>query len=130
MNNFVRNEISKYKLPGSKLTIKSGARIIDDKIVIKDRKNRRMDTQPLDKPSAGSCFRNPEGGFAWKYIDEVGLIGANMNGAEISAKHPNFIINVGGGTGEDYLALALKAQEEVKKKFGVKLIMEVEKFNC
>ena len=53
-----------------------------------------------------------------------------MNGAEISAKHPNFIINAGGGTGEDYLALALKAQEEVKKKFDVKLIMEVEKFNC
>ena len=98
--------------------------------LIKDRKNRRMDTQPLDKPSAGSCFRNPEGGFAWKYIDEVGLRGANMNGAEISTKHPNFIINAGGGTGEDYLALALKAQEEVKKKFDVKLIMEVEKFNC
>lgn len=98
--------------------------------LIKDRKNRRMDTQPLDKPSAGSCFRNPDGGFAWKYIDEVGLRGANMNGAEISAKHPNFIINAGGGTGEDYLALALKAQEEVKKKFDVKLIMEVEKFNC
>ena len=98
--------------------------------LIKDRKNRRMDTQPLDKPSAGSCFRNPDGGFAWKYIDEVGLRGANMNGAEISTKHPNFIINAGGGTGEDYLALAYRVQEEVKKKFDVKLIMEVEKFNC
>lgn len=98
--------------------------------LIKDRKNRRLSTQPLDKPSAGSCFRNPDGDFAWKYIDGVGLRGFNINGAQISEKHPNFIVNVGGGSGEDYLALAIKVQEEVWKKYNVKLIMEVEKFNC
>ena len=104
---------------------------VDDILsLISERKNRRLNTQPLDKPSAGSCFRNPVDGFAWKYIDGVGLRGASQNGVEISFKHPNFIVNNGKGTGEDYLALALKVQEEVKKKYDIKLVMEVEKFNC
>ncbi len=98
--------------------------------LIKERKERRQNTQPLDKPSAGSCFRNPEGGFAWKYIDGVGLRGFNLNGVKVSDKHPNFIVNEQGGTGEDYLTIAFKIQEEVKKKYDIKLIMEVEKFNC
>ncbi len=98
--------------------------------LIKERKERRVSTQPLDKPSAGSCFRNPEGGFAWKYIDGVGLRGFNLNGVKVSEKHPNFIVNDESGSGEDYLNIAIKIQEEVKKKYDVKLIMEVEKFNC
>ncbi|MDO4500264.1 MAG: UDP-N-acetylmuramate dehydrogenase [Erysipelotrichaceae bacterium] len=98
--------------------------------LIADRASRRKESQPLDKPSAGSCFRNPENMAAWKLIDDVGLRGYEIGGAKVSEKHSNFLINNGNGKGEDYLALALKIQEEVKEKFNVKLTMEVEKFNC
>lgn len=106
----------------------------NDKTLIKelmeDRANRRKSSQPLDKPSAGSCFRNPEGVFAWQLIDDIGYRGFNRNGVMVSNKHSNFIVNTGGGTGEDYLAIALDIQEKIKNKHNIKLIMEAEKFNC
>lgn len=98
--------------------------------LMNDRLQRRLSSQPLDKPSAGSCFRNPEGYFAWKLIDELGYRGHTYNGVMVSPKHPNFLINNDKGTAEDYLALALDIQQKVKDKYQLKLIMEVEKFNC
>lgn len=100
------------------------------KELIEDRSNRRKKTQPLDMPSAGSCFRNPEGKYAWELIDDIGYRGYCLNDVSVSSKHSNFIINNGQGSGEDYLAIALDIQEKVKNKHNIKLIMEVEKFNC
>lgn len=100
------------------------------KALMLDRLNRRKATQPLDKPSAGSSFRNPENEAAWKLIDSLGFRGYRLNDVEVSSKHSNFIVNVGQGKGEDYLNIALKIQEAVKEKYDIKLVMEVEKFNC
>ncbi len=95
-----------------------------------DRLRRRKETQPLDKASAGSCFRNPENDFAWKLIDGIGYRGYSQNDVCVSPKHSNFIINEGNGTAQDYLDIVYQIQEKVKEKYGVKLVMEVEKFNC
>lgn len=103
---------------------------IKTKALIEDRAMRRRQSQPIDKPSAGSCFRNPEGDFAWKLIDGIGYRGMRINDVEVSNKHSNFIINTSNGCGEDYLKLALDIQEKVNAKYGIKLVMEVEKFNC
>ena len=100
------------------------------KELMEERFQRRKKTQPLDKPSAGSCFRNPEGKFAWEYIDELGYRGKSINGVKISDKHSNFIINENGGKAEDYLKMVYDIQDKVKEKYNIKLIMEVEKFNC
>ena len=100
------------------------------KELMNERLQRRKDTQPLDKPSAGSCFRNPDSNYAWKIVEDLGYRGYKLNGIEVSNKHANFIVNNGGGTSEDYLKIVYKIQEEALKKHNVKLIMEVEKFNC
>ncbi|MBQ6334085.1 MAG: UDP-N-acetylmuramate dehydrogenase [Erysipelotrichaceae bacterium] len=95
-----------------------------------DRLRRRRDTQPLDKASAGSCFRNPDNDFAWKLIDGIGYRGFSLNGVCVSEKHSNFIVNENGGKAEDYMNIVYQIQDKVKEKYGVKLVMEVEKFNC
>ena len=100
------------------------------KSLMKERLERRKETQPLDKASAGSCFRNPNNDFAWKLIDSIDYRGYKKNDIEVSSKHSNFIINVNNGSGEDYLEVARDIQNKVKEKYDVKLIMEVEKFNC
>lgn len=98
--------------------------------LMKDRLERRRNTQPLDYPSAGSCFRNPENTAAWKLIDEIGYRGYTLNGVKVSEKHSNFIINADNGTAEDYLNIVYDIQRIVKEKYDIKLVMEVEKFNC
>ena len=85
-----------------------------------------METQPLDYPSAGSVFRNPEGMHAGELIEKCGLKGKNINGAEISKKHANFIINVGNPTGRDIIKLIDIAREKVLEKYGISLILEQE----
>ena len=100
------------------------------KELMDERLKRRKDTQPLDKWSAGSCFRNPEGTYAWKLIDELGYRGHKVNDIEVSEKHSNFIVNNGNGKAEDYLNIVYDIQEKVAKQYNIKLIMEVEKFNC
>ncbi|MBQ1566731.1 MAG: UDP-N-acetylmuramate dehydrogenase [Erysipelotrichaceae bacterium] len=109
------------------LTRKDSQEILD---LMADRLRRRKETQPLEMASAGSCFRNPEGTFAWKLIDGIGYRGKKVNGICVSEKHSNFIVNEGGGTADDYLGVVYQIIDGVKEKYGIKLVMEVEKFNC
>lgn len=99
------------------------------KTLVDDRRARRMETQPLDKPSAGSMFRNPKEGFSWKFIDDCGLRGKKIGGAQISEKHSNFIVNNGDATAQDIADLVSYIQEKVKEEFNVSLHTEVERFN-
>ena len=92
--------------------------------LIKSRKERRIETQPLDYPSAGSVFRNPEGMHAGELIEKCGLKGHQIGGAMISKKHANFIINYDNATGEDIIKLINYTKEKVKEKYNVELILE------
>ena len=67
---------------------------------------------------------------AWKMIDGIGYRGFKVNDVLVSEKHSNFIVNTGEGKADDYLSIVYQIQDKVKEKYGVKLIMEVEKFNC
>ena len=90
------------------------------------RKKRRIDTQPLDKPSAGSVFRNPEGLSAGKLIEDAGLKGYKIGGAKISTKHANFIVNTGNATYEDILELIDYTKKKIKEIYNIDLILEQE----
>lgn len=93
------------------------------------RRERRMASQPLDRPSAGSVFRNPDDVPAWKLIEGIGYRGHRIGDAQVSEKHVNFIVNDGHARAEDFLALTEEIQKLVKEKYGISLHMEVEKFN-
>ena len=97
--------------------------------VIRDRRKRRMESQPLEYPSAGSVFRNPEGMSAWKLIDDAGLKGYSIGGAKVSEKHANFIINYDHATGEDVKNLIEYVRSTVKEKFDIDLKVEQEFVN-
>ena len=86
---------------------------------------RRRDKQPLNFPSAGSTFKRPDGYFAGKLIEDSGLKGKSIGGAQVSEKHAGFIINTGGATSEDILALIDCCIETVYNKFNVRLVPEV-----
>jgi UDP-N-acetylmuramate dehydrogenase len=86
---------------------------------------RRMATQPLDQPSCGSVFKNPEGDFAGRLIEAAGLKGVGQGGAQISTRHANFIVNTGGASAEDVYTLITRARTEVWRQFGVLLEPEV-----
>ena len=86
---------------------------------------RRRSKQPLELPSAGSTFKRPEGHFAGKLIQDAGLCGVIVGGAQISEKHAGFIVNRGGATAADILQLMEKVQEKVQALFGVHLQPEV-----
>ena len=94
-----------------------------------DRRERRMASQPLEYPSCGSVFRNPEGLNAWKLVADIGYRGMKKGGAMVSEKHCNFIVNTGNASADDYLALIEEIQAGVREKYGVDLHTEVEKFN-
>lgn len=94
--------------------------------LVEDRKKRRLETQPLEYPSAGSVFRNPEGDFAGRLIEEIGYKGYSIGEAEVSKKHANFIINKGNAKGDDIKKLILEIQEKIKEKYGIELKIEQE----
>ena len=75
-------------------------------------------------PSAGSVFRNPEGMYAGELIEKIGLKGYKLNGAMVSEKHANFIVNKDNASGKDIVKLIQKIKDEVKKEFDVDLILE------
>ncbi len=86
---------------------------------------KRRASQPLELPSAGSTFKRPEGNFAGTLIDRCGLKGTRIGGAEVSRKHAGFVVNIGGATCADVLALIEKIQETVYDASGVRLEPEV-----
>ena len=86
---------------------------------------RRIATQPLGEPNAGSVFRNPEGDYAARLIEACGLKGRVIGGAQISEKHANFIVNIGRARAADIEALIRLAEGTVKEKYGVALEREV-----
>lgn len=94
--------------------------------IIEDRKKRRIMSQPLEFPSAGSVFRNPVDNFAGKLIEDIGYKGKIIGGAQVSEKHANFIINTGGCTGKDIIKLITEIKEKVKEKYNIELILEQE----
>ena len=94
--------------------------------LINERKKRRIETQPLEYPSAGSVFRNPEGDFAGRLIEEIGYKGKSVGGAKVSEKHANFIINTGSATGEDIKKLIKEIKEKIKEKYNIELKVEQE----
>lgn len=100
---------------------------IDSKI--KENLLKRKNSQPLEYPSAGSVFRNPEGNYAGKIIEELGLKGKNIGGAEISTKHANFIINKNNASSSDILNLIKLVQKEVKDKYKIDLKLEQQLVN-
>ncbi len=88
-------------------------------------KDRRLRTQPLQLACAGSVFRNPQGHFAARLIEEAGLKGLRVGGAEVSPLHANFIVNTGQATAHDVLTLIEQVKTAVNEKFGVRLVPEV-----
>jgi UDP-N-acetylmuramate dehydrogenase len=87
---------------------------------------RRIATQPLGEPNAGSVFRNPPGEYAARLIEACGLKGRTIGAAQISAKHANFIVNLGGARAADIEALIELAEGAVKERFGIALEREVQ----
>ena len=87
---------------------------------------QRESKQPLEFPSCGSVFKRPPGHFAGKLIQDSGLQGKQIGGAQFSTKHAGFIVNVGSATATDYLELIQYVQNTVKRKFDVELETEVE----
>lgn len=98
---------------------------IEISAMMKDFAGRRRDKQPLDKPSAGSTFKRPEGYFAGKLIMDAGLRGYKIGGAMVSDKHCGFVVTDGEATCEDIKAVISHVQKEVLEQFGVTLETEV-----
>ena len=88
-------------------------------------RQKRVEKQPLEYPSAGSTFKRPEGYFAGKLIMDAGLRGYRVGGAQISEKHCGFVINTGNATASDIRRLMQEVSDEVERQFGVRLEPEV-----
>lgn len=97
--------------------------------LIKDRRERRLSSQPLEYPSAGSVFRNPEDNFAGKLIEDSGLKGQKHGGAMISSKHANFIVNYKNAKADDIKYLIELAHDKVKENYDIDLKIEQEFVN-
>ena len=91
---------------------------------------RRNSKQPVNYPSAGSTFKRPAGGYAAALIEQSGLKGYRVGGAEVSEKHSGFVINTGGATCEDVLAVMRHVREKVYEDSGITLEPEVRLINC
>ena len=87
--------------------------------------SKRKEKQPLEYPNAGSTFKRPEGHFAGKLIEDSGLKGYRIGGAEVSPKHAGFTVNVGGAPANDVLRLIDHTKETVYRNFGVTLECEI-----
>ena len=86
---------------------------------------RRRNSQP-SQPSAGSVFKNPPGHAAWRLIEQVGLKGHRIGGAQVSSKHGNFIVNRGGAHASEVVELIHLIQERVRSTFGICLEREIQ----
>jgi UDP-N-acetylmuramate dehydrogenase len=93
---------------------------------IKTLLGKRINSQPLQLPNAGSVFRNPPGDHAARLIEAAGLKGLTINGARVSEKHANFIVNPGGAAPASAIEMLIgEIQKKVAEKFAVRLIQEV-----
>ncbi|UOO36966.1 UDP-N-acetylmuramate dehydrogenase [Oscillospiraceae bacterium CM] len=95
------------------------------RVCMEELARKRRQSQPLTSPSAGSTFKRPQTGYAAALIDEAGLKGYAVGGAMVSEKHAGFVVNRGGATFEDVLAVMSHVQETVQKRFGIALEPEV-----
>ncbi|MBR1376781.1 MAG: UDP-N-acetylmuramate dehydrogenase [Bacilli bacterium] len=109
----------------AKIALKKGNKNVIMEL-INERRTRRIASQPLEFPSAGSVFRNPTGDYAGRLIESLGYKGKGIGGAIVSDKHANFIINSGNAKGEDIKELITKIQKEVKEKYNIELKVEQE----
>ncbi len=114
-----------YIILEAKIILKKGNKneILD---IIENRKQRRLMSQPLEYPSAGSVFRNPTNDFAGRLIEDIGYKGKTVGGAMVSPKHANFIINYNNAKTEDVINLINDIKKEVKEKYKIDLICEQE----
>ena len=117
-------------LPEGAVLVKVGFQCIPETPEVVEQRMRhyleeRKKTQPLEYPSGGSVFKNPPEDYAGRLIEQVGLKGFRIGGAMISGKHANFIVNTGGATAGDVLALMDVARKKVKEKTGVDLEPEI-----
>lgn len=92
--------------------------------IMQQGKKIRWEKQPRDYPNCGSVFKRPEGRFVGPMLDELGLKGFTIGGAQVSKKHSGFIINTGNATGHDILSLIEEIQRRVKLHFGIELEVE------
>jgi UDP-N-acetylmuramate dehydrogenase len=92
---------------------------------IKELLQKRIATQPLNLPNAGSVFRNPPGDYAARLIESCGLKGLRVGNAQVSEKHANFIVNLGGATATDIESLIEKVEDTVEARTNIRLIREV-----
>ncbi len=97
---------------------------------MEDLSQRRKSKQPLEYPSAGSTFKRPEGHFAAALIEQCGLKGLTVGGAQVSEKHAGFVINRGGATCADILKLTEQIRETVLRETGVTMELEVRTLGC
>jgi UDP-N-acetylmuramate dehydrogenase len=88
-------------------------------------KERRQRTQPWNEPCAGSVFRNPPGDYAARLIEQAGLKGKTLGGAQISEVHANFIVNNGNAKASDVLQLIAYVKQEVRRQYAIEMITEV-----
>ena len=115
---------TRYILLSAAFSLQSGNKEVISS-AMDDLMNRRMTTQPLDKPSCGSTFKRPAGNFAGKLISDCGLKGLSVGGAQVSEKHAGFIVNSGGATSRDILDLVQLVKKTVFEKTGVLLEEEI-----
>lgn len=120
-----------FKRDKNKIILSSKFRLIKSKKDImlesvKEHTLKRKNSQPLEYPNAGSVFRNPENIAAGKLIEDLGLKDYHVNGAYISNKHANFIINKDKATSEDIIELIEIIRKKVKEKYNIELILEQE----
>ncbi|MCX7990765.1 MAG: UDP-N-acetylmuramate dehydrogenase [Proteobacteria bacterium] len=146
--NFYNPQRGFYSLPKEqvrfgyrRLEIDDGTVILGASMILKNGKRdeikekissfigRRKEKQPLDLPSCGSVFKNPEGSYAGKIIEELGLKGYQVGGAKISEKHANFIVNTGSASAKDVLTLIELIKQKAYLKKGIVLKEEVYYFN-
>ena len=112
-------------ITGAEFELKPSASIEECQKTVKEILDDRAAKHPLDYPSAGSVFKNPQGHSSWQLINNAGLKGVEYGGAAVSTKHTNFIINKNNATSSDILSMIKKVQDEVYNKFGISLEPEV-----
>ena len=141
----IDKDLAVREIPGSEMNFRyRGSRAMDEGLVVigarlalakGDRRQigirmnelltRRREKQPLEYPSAGSTFKRPEGHFAGALIEQAGLRGYSIGGAQVSEKHCGFVINKGDATAADIMALCNYITDKVEESSGIRLEMEV-----